>query len=113
MPDEPSDYPPEALTEALKIETALSAAAQGYDAVSLRCWPEIPEQRGAMACLACARLADQGLPVACEGDTYGALSMLAAQIVSGQPSVLLDLTHTAPDALMFWHCGNAASVWAD
>ena len=37
QPDEPSDYPPEALTEALKIETALSAAAQGYDAASLRC----------------------------------------------------------------------------
>ena len=113
LPDEPSEYPPEALSEALKIETALSDAARGYDAVSLRCWPEIPEQRGTMACLACARLADRGLPVACEGDTYGALSMLAAQTVSGQPSVLLDLTHSAPDALMFWHCGNAAAVWAD
>ncbi len=113
IPQEPSDYDASQLQEALKIETALATAAQGYDAVSLRCWPEIPEQRGAMACLACARLADQGLPVACEGDTYGALSMLAAQRVSGHPSVLLDLTHTSPDALMFWHCGNAAQEWAD
>ncbi|AFZ69339.1 L-fucose isomerase [Deinococcus peraridilitoris] len=111
-PHEPSDYTPAALEQALKIETALADAATGYDAVALRCWPEVPEELGSMACLACARLADRGLPVACEGDTFGALSMLAAQKISGTPGALLDLTHTSADALMFWHCGNVAQEWA-
>ena len=65
-----------------------------------------------MACAAFARLADRGLPLACEGDIGGLASMLAVAAVTRGPAVLLDLSHAREDALLFWHCGNAPRAWA-
>ncbi len=38
--------------------------------------------------------------------------MLATAAITGQPAILLDLSHAADDGLLFWHCGNAARAWA-
>jgi L-fucose isomerase-like protein len=109
---EPSSIGRDDLRGTMRVELALEALAQGYDAVALRCWPEIPDRAGVQTCSAYARLADRGCPFACEGDAAGAISMLGVAAVTGQPAVLLDLSHVDRQGLLFWHCGNAARVWA-
>jgi L-fucose isomerase-like protein len=110
--DEPSSIARDDLRGTIRVELALESLARGYDAVALRCWPEIPDRVGVQTCSAYARLADHGCPFACEGDAAGVISMLATAAVTGQPAVLLDLVHIAHDGLLFWHCGNAARAWA-
>jgi L-fucose isomerase-like protein len=109
---ESSAIPREHLQAAARLELALGDLGDGYDGVALRCWPEIPDRVSAMPCAPFARLADRGCAFACEGDVAGLVSMLAVAAVTEQPAVLLDLSHIDGDALMFWHCGNAARAWA-
>jgi L-fucose isomerase-like protein len=110
--DEPSSLGREALRPSVRVEVALEHLGRGYDGVAVRCWPELPDRAGAMACGAYARLADRGCPLACEGDAAGLISMLAVAAVTGQPAALLDLSHIERDGLLFWHCGSAARIWA-
>lgn len=109
--DEPSTVSAKELRSTMRIELALEHLARGYSGVALRCWPELPDRTGSMACAAFARLGDKGIPMACEGDVAGLASMLAVAAVTGHPAVLLDLTHIKGDRIMFWHCGNAPRVW--
>ncbi|MDQ7840929.1 MAG: fucose isomerase [bacterium] len=110
--DEPSSIPRDDLRPTIRLEIALERLSEGYNGIALRCWPELPDRAGTMACAAFARLADRGLPHACEGDLAGLASMLAVTAVTGEPSALLDLSHADDDGLLFWHCGNAARAWA-
>lgn len=141
---EPADVNREQLERSARIELALTAlACEGdYDALAVRCWPEVPDVCGSMACAAMGNLAAgdpaggpaggatpgavgdpvsapgrlprPGVPAACEGDVAGALSMLALQAMSGRSAVLMDLSDVdeAADELLFWHCGNAPREWA-
>jgi len=106
----------EQLMRVARLELALAELAHegGYHALALRCWPELPEVCGAMACAAVGRLGDYAIPAACEGDVLGALSMLVVQGVSHRPAMLMDLSDldTDDDSLLFWHCGNAPLSWA-
>lgn len=112
---ERSDVTHEQLGRGARIELALSSwAAEGsYDALAVRCWPELPEQAHSMACAAMGNVSSS-VPAACEGDVPGALSMLALLGMSGRSSVLLDLSDIdeANGALQFWHCGNTPLEWA-
>src|ERR1017187_7518372 len=47
---------------------------EGLDAMTIRCWPELPNTFGQWPYLGIARLTDEGRAVACEGDADGALS---------------------------------------
>lgn len=104
------------LLSAARIERALTGLARegDYQALAVRCWPELPDACGAMACAAVGRLGDARMPAACEGDVMGALSMLALQGVSGAPGILMDLSDLdrSDDTLQLWHCGNAPLGWA-
>ena len=110
------EAPSEHLIRAARIELALRRLAAGgdYQALAVRCWPEIPDRCGAMACLSLGRLGEADIPAACEGDVMGALAMLILQGVSGQPAALMDLSDldSSDDSLLFWHCGNAPLQWA-
>jgi L-fucose isomerase-like protein len=110
--DEPTGIARDALRPTARLEVALERLAKGYDGVALRCWPELPDRAGSMACAPYARLADRGCAFACEGDMAGLASMLAVAAVTGQPAVLLDLSHLDAEGLLFWHCGNAPRAWA-
>lgn len=111
---EPTAVSGEQLSRAAAVEIALARLAQrgGHAAVAMRCWPELPERCGTMACAAAGRLGDRRLPAACEGDVMGALSMLALQGAADEPSFLMDLSDVSEDRLLFWHCGNAPRSWA-
>jgi len=113
---EPLEAPWDHLLRASRIDLALTAMARdtGANALAVRCWPEIPDACGAMACAAMGRSADRRLPAACEGDVWGALSMRVLQEVADGPSALLDLSDLdrERDALLLWHCGNAPRALA-
>lgn len=106
----------ESLKNAARVELALRSLAEegNYNALALRCWPELPDACGAMACAAVGRLGDADIPAACEGDVMGALSMRVLQGVTGEPAALMDLSDldVRDDTLQFWHCGNAPLNWA-
>jgi L-fucose isomerase-like protein len=110
--DEASDYSKEQLRTTFKLELALAKVAKGYDGMALREWPEIPEQLDVMAYSAMARLSDQGHTLAPEGDVMGLAGQLALQAISGQPAILLDISHFSEKGLMLWHGGEAPKAWA-
>lgn len=101
------------LARAARIELALWRWAEegGYQALAVRCWPELPERCGSMACAAMGNVSSR-IPAACEGDVMGALSMLVLAGMSGESAILMDLSDLAGEALQFWHCGNAPREWA-
>ncbi len=106
----------EQLVRGARIDAALEAMADEAEATALavRCWPELPETCGSMACAAMGDSSGREIPAACEGDVMGALSMLALQGVSGAPAILMDLSDVDEhdDTLQAWHCGNAPLGWA-
>lgn len=110
--DEASDYSREQLWVTFKLEAALAQLAKGYDGIAIREWPEIPEKLDVMAYSAMARLADGGHTFAPEGDTMGLAGQLALQAISGQASILLDISHFSEKGLMLWHGGEAPKAWA-
>jgi len=84
-------------------------AEQGFDAITLKCWPEM----GDVQCTPCAvmsRLADEGLIIACEGDVDATLSMLLEHYITGTPPFMCDLISIdeQENSALFWHCGQAA-----
>jgi L-fucose isomerase-like protein len=114
---EPLHAPLAHLIVAARIDAALADLAASLDAnaLAVRCWPEIPDTCGGMACAAMGRSADRGTPAACEGDLWGAASMRVLQGVAGEGSALLDLSDVdrERDALLLWHCGNAPLALAE
>lgn len=110
--DEPSDYTKDELRTTVRLELSLAQLAQGFDGVAIREWPEIPEKLDVMTYSAMARLADQGYTFAPEGDVMGLAGQLALQAISGQPAILLDLSHFSEQGLILWHGGEAPKAWA-
>ncbi|HIC89232.1 MAG TPA: hypothetical protein EYP04_07490 [Anaerolineae bacterium] len=92
-------------------------AAEGkYGALALRCWPEFQTKLGGIGpCAAVSWLNETGLPVSCEGDVLGTLSMLVLHFVSGQPATLMDLVAVMEQEglIQLWHCGPAPVGLAD
>lgn len=97
--------------------------ASDYVVFANKCWPAFPSQFGFEPCYVNSRLSEQGYPVACEVDIYGALSEYIGACVSGKPVTLLDINNTVPrdmydacikgtfdyaldDTFMGFHCGN-------
>ncbi len=91
-----------------------------------KCWPSFNKFFGFMPCYVNARLAERGIPVACEVDIYGALSEYMITCATNHPATLLDINNTVPtdmvennahvmgdyseqDLFMGFHCGNTAS----
>ena len=82
----------------------------GIGAVSSRCWPDFFVDYGTPVCAVLAMLNDLGIPASCETDTYGALTMYAAQQLTGKPAFFGDPVsmNESENTVTFWHCGTAA-----
>ncbi|GAB4546264.1 MAG: L-fucose isomerase-like protein [Anaerolineae bacterium] len=92
------------------------ASEGAYGALGVRCWPEFQSELGGIGpCAAISWLNETGLPVSCEGDVPGAISMLAAYHVSRAPVTMTDLVALAEEEglVHMWHCGPSAPSWAD
>jgi len=122
---------PDLLPKLAQFEVALLAAASEhswenrYTVFANKCWPSFEFAFGFVPCYVNGRLADRGLPVACEVDMYGALSEYMIQLASAATATLLDINNTVPDDVlppkadlkgaeprdlfMGFHCGNTAA----
>ena len=66
------------------------------------------------ACLAASLLADEGVPVGCEGDVNGAMGMLMLQSLTGRPTHNTDWLDPLPDgSVVFTHCGSGSYSLAE
>ena len=85
------------------------AADNALDSLAVSCWPRFRTELGIMPCAAYARLTDNGLVTACEGDLEGALSMRILQSLAGTSAMIMDFTDVdrAAEMIQYWHCGNA------
>jgi L-fucose isomerase-like protein len=85
-----------------------------YDALAISCWPKFQTEFDYSVCSVVGMLNDDCIPTACEGDVYGAVSMLMLQEIAGQPSMLMDLSDfdVKDETVLMWHCGPAASNYA-
>lgn len=84
------------------------AKEQNLSAMAIQCWTSIQQNYGVCACTSMSRLADAGIPAACEADILGALSMHAAMLASDAPAALADwnnLHNDDDDLVNIWHCG--------
>ncbi len=97
--------------------------AAEYFVFANKCWPAFESFFGFVPCYVNSRLAQRGIPVACEVDIYGALSEFIGQCVTGGSVTLLDINNTVPhemfindisgkypygsrEVFMGFHCGN-------
>lgn len=104
------------LKKAAQIDLSIVKIVNIYnlDAIGLGCWPEFLDDFGAAPCSSVARITQEEVPVACEGDLRGAIDMLILQGISNQTPVLMDLIamDKKDNSLCFWHCGAAAPQMA-
>ena len=123
---------PDLLPKLAQYEAALldfhknNLGASTFGVFANKCWPSFQKFFGFVPCYVNARLAERGIPVACEVDIYGALSEYMITCATNQPATLLDINNTVPadmvaanadvmgdytakDLFMGFHCGNTAS----
>lgn len=96
-----------------------------YVVFANKCWPAFQTEFKFVPCYVNGRLAQQGYPVSCEVDIYGALSEFIATCVTEDTATLLDINNSVPadmyeseikgkypyelkDTFMGFHCGNTA-----
>jgi len=80
---------------------------EALDALTVRCWPEMPNTFGQWPYLGIARLADEGRAVACEGDADGALSAWIGEGLGSGRAYLTDWLEHDRKTITVWHGGAA------
>lgn len=79
--------------------------AYGWDALALRCWPDLPQKYGHWPYVAVSMMLHDGYAVAIEGDVDAALSTMAARYLAPGAVYLSDwLSHTH-NTVTLWHGG--------
>ncbi|MCL2055729.1 MAG: fucose isomerase [Oscillospiraceae bacterium] len=99
----------------MKICAATLAVEQlmlrnGCSAAAIECWPGCIQALGVPVCMILGELTDRGMPVSCETDVNGAITMaiMRAALLGEQACFLADLTIRHPqndNAELLWHCG--------
>lgn len=78
---------------------------EGLAALTVGCYPHLMGR----VCLAASLLADEGVPLACEGDVNGAVGQLLLQLLTGQPTHNADWLNPLEDGtVIFTHCGSGS-----
>lgn len=81
------------------------AEENGLNALTVGCYPDLM----GIVCLAASLLADDGIPMACEGDVNGAVGMLMLYLLSGTPVHSTDWLDPMEDgSVVFTHCGSGS-----
>lgn len=91
---------------------------EGFDALAVQCWPTFQDEYDVAPCMAYGWMGSEyNIPVGCEGDVLGTVSMLLMNSLQPdpRPPTLLDLTAFSPemDAVLMWHCGVSPRTWAN
>lgn len=92
---------------AVKVYQTLKQTVQDnhLDALAFGCYPDWM----GYACLASSLLADEGVPVGCEGDVNALVGQMMLMWLSGQPTHNADwLEPLADGTVVFTHCGSGS-----
>ncbi len=76
---------------------------------AFQCWSSIEENYGCAACLPLSLMGEKGIPMACETDITGAVTMYALYLASMEPSGYLDWNNNYlndRDKCVAIHCSN-------
>ncbi len=95
---------------ALKVAIEEIILEKECSVAAFECWSAFPELVGLCPCTILGELADVGLPISCETDVNGAISLaiLRACNLFEESEFLADLTIRHPEnnnAELLWHCG--------
>ncbi|NLE66205.1 MAG: hypothetical protein GX608_02170 [Lentisphaerae bacterium] len=83
---------------------------EGLSGLAFGCYPDFM----GCACLAASILADEGVPVGCEGDVNGVAGMIMLNLLTGQPAHNTDWLDPLPDeSVVFSHCGSGSHALAE
>jgi L-fucose isomerase-like protein len=80
---------------------------ESLDALSIQCWPELPEVLGQWPYLAISRLSSEGLAVSMEGDVDGAIAELMGNSLGAGRGFLTDWLEHDESTIFLWHPGMA------
>jgi L-fucose isomerase-like protein len=80
---------------------------ESLDALSIQCWPELPDVLGQWPYLAISRLTTEGHAVSMEGDTDGAVAELMGISLQLGPGFLTDWLEHDQSTILLWHPGMA------
>ena len=81
----------------------------GLDALTVGCYPHLMGR----VCLAASLLADDGIPLACEGDVHGAVGQFLLQLLTDSPTHNTDWLDPVDDeSVVFTHCGSGSFALA-
>lgn len=80
---------------------------ESLDALSIQCWPELPEVLGQWPYLAISRLTAEGLAVSMEGDVDGAIAAWVGNSLGVGHAFLTDWLEHDESTIFFWHPGMA------
>ncbi|MHC4562271.1 MAG: hypothetical protein ACYS8X_05800 [Planctomycetota bacterium] len=79
-------------------------------AVTIGCYPHLMGR----VCLASSLLADEGIPLGCEGDVNGAVAQLMLTRLTGGPTHNTDWLEPLEDgSIVFTHCGSGSFTLAE
>ena len=97
------------LTMASRLYLAMRAYFENerLDALTVRCWPEMPNMFGQWPYIGIARLADEGRAIACEGDADGAFTAWICESMGFGRCYLTDWLEHDRETITLWHGGAA------
>ena len=93
--------------DSMKIYLAIKqqVAARGLAALAVGCYPHLMGR----VCLAASLLADEGVPLGCEGDVNGAVGQLMLTLLTEGPTHNTDWLEPLEDGtVVFTHCGSGS-----
>jgi len=98
--------------DSMKVLAAVSELVDRHrlDALTIGCYPHLMGR----VCLAASLLADQGIPLGCEGDVNGAVGQLALTLLTGKPTHNTDWLEPLDDGtVVLSHCGSGSFSLAE
>ena len=98
--------------DSVKVYVAVKELVEKHrlDALTFGCYPHFMGR----VCLPASLLADEGIPLACEGDANGAVGQLLLTRLSGQPTHNTDWLEPLEDGtVIFSHCGSGSFTLAE
>lgn len=98
---------------AIKLAIQEIVTEQRCSVVAIECWPTCTDLFKVPVCAVVGELTNEGIPVSCETDINGAVTMaiLSAAMLGEEPAFLADLTIRNPNnnqSELLWHCGPFA-----
>jgi len=82
----------------------------GCSVGAVECWPTCSQVLGVPICMTLGEMSDEGMPISCETDVNGAITMaiMRAAMLGEEATFLADLTIRHPEkdnGELLWHCG--------